>query len=143
MTGIHNRTYGPILDMMSNAVMPMMNPSCSMALHAEIRDALMSPSCRKVIILAHGTGATILSHTMDKLQADLPMECMAKMEIYTFGAAARHMSNPCVMLEKGMRPDSNMGMNSNRTNDSSQMIRMEETERVIPVSLTVPFQYQC
>lgn len=138
MTGIHNSTYGPILDVMFNAMMPMMNSSCSMALHAEMREALMSPSCRKVIVLAHGTGAAILSHTLDKLHADLPMECMSKMEIYTFGSAARHMSNPCMMYEKGMRSENNMN-NSNKNNNSQMMMRMEETERVIPVSPRSPF----
>lgn len=130
--GVHNRTYGPILDMMFNMMPMMMSSSCSMALHAEMREALMSPSCRKVIVMAHGSGATILSHTMDRLHADILMECMSKMEIYTFGAAAKHMSNPCMMTEKGVRADANMAK-SNKNMNSETMMRMEETERVIPV----------
>jgi hypothetical protein len=140
MTGIHNRTYGPILDMMFNAMVPMMmTSSTSMALHAELRDALISPSCRKVIMMAHGTGATVLSYTMDKLHADLPMELLSKMEIYTFGAAAKHMSNPCLVHEKNMdkymQQDKKNMASPGKASSASQTFRMEEMERVIPVSL--------
>jgi hypothetical protein len=139
ITGIHNRTYGPVLDMMFNAMIPMMmNSSSSMALSTELRDALISPSCRKVIVIAHGTGATILSHTMDKMHADLPMELMARMEIYTFGSAAKHMSNPRMVYErpteKYTRADGSM-TNPAKVSPAMQRMRMEETERVIPVSI--------
>lgn len=131
--------------MMFNAMVPMMmTSSTSMALHAELRDALMSPSCRKVIMMAHGTGATCLSYTTDKLHADLPMELLSKMEIYTFGAAAKHMSNPCLVHEKNMdkymQQDKNMS-SPGKASPASQTMRMEEMERVIPVRIPSTFTY--
>lgn len=137
VTGIHNSTYGPIVDMLMSALVPLItSSSCSMTLHMELRDALMSRRCRKVIIMAHGTGATILSHTLDKLHADLPMELMSKIEVYTFGSAAKHISNPCIKLdkstEKHMRADGAIP-NSSTTPPRGQTMRMEENERVIPV----------
>jgi hypothetical protein len=121
----------------------------------EMRDALMSPKCCKVIVMAHGTGATYLSHALDRLHADMPMELMAKMEMYTFGAAAKHMSNPCMTMDRSMTMGMNgMGMNGDKymradgsMKDSKMMgdkmgegmmMRMEETERVIPVTHSLP-----
>lgn len=140
ITGIHNRTYGPIVDMMFNVMMPVMGMSFSseMALNAEMREALISPSCRRVIVLAHGAGATTVSYVMDKLHADLPMDCMTKMEIYTFGSAAKHMSNPCVMSDTSMRVHGSMG---NMNSSCQSTMRREETERVIPVN-TMPLCFQ-
>ena len=136
MTGVHNRTCGPVFDMMSPMMMSMFNmsTSTSMALHAEMRDAMMSPNCNKVVILAHGTGAAILSHVLDRMHCDMPVDLMNKLEIYTFGSSARHLSNPCMMMD---RPMMNM-QNQNKSSMMDMMMRNEEMERVIPV-LPLPF----
>jgi hypothetical protein len=136
INGVHNRTWGPIFDMMS----PMVNSifststSTSMALHAELRDAIMSPTCTKVIVLAHGTGAAILSDVLDRMHCDMPMEMMSKMEVYTFGSAARHLSNPCILDER-------QNTSLPTKNGITDMLRNEECERVIPVCLFAPAIY--
>jgi len=129
MTGVHNRTWGPIFDMLSPVMTSMfsMSTSTSMALHAELRDAMLSPTCNKVVVLAHGTGAAILSQVLDRMHCDMPVEMMNKMEIYTFGSAAHHLSNPCVMEER------QMGLNLGISGKSGMNMRNEECERVIPV----------
>ncbi|KAG9241465.1 hypothetical protein BJ878DRAFT_396447, partial [Calycina marina] len=62
ITGIHNRTNGPILDMMMPTVMSMLgmqNP-CSQSLYTQLHSALISPSCHKVVVISHCTGAAML-----------------------------------------------------------------------------------
>ena len=141
ITGIHNRTYGPIMDMMMPTLMSMLNmstPSC-MAMKTQLREAMFSPSCQKIIIIAHGTGAAMLSQVMDRMLCDMPIDMMSKMEIYTFGSAARHMSNPCMQMERMMDMNRMMGRDSGTKSGMPMMDRMEECERVIPVrSISFP-----
>lgn len=137
MTGIHNSTYGLLLDMIFNTITSVsMTSSSSKCLYTELKDALMCPTTRKVMVMAHGTGATILSHTLDRLHSDLPMELLSKMEIYTFGSAAKHMSNPCLVYERPMDKYTRTENTGSPSKDSPpQSMRMEEMERVIPVSI--------
>jgi hypothetical protein len=93
---------------------------------------MLSQSCGKVIIIAHGTGAAILSEVMDRLHCDMPLDTMSKIEIYTFGSAARHMSNPCMIMN---RPFDMSKISRDSKRDSIQTMRLEENERVIPVSI--------
>lgn len=76
---------------------------------------------------------------IDRLHADLPIDVMGKMEIYTFGSAASHLSNPCLTLNSPMNP------NPSFTRADGSLVspvkatmaikgqRIEDTERVIPV----------
>lgn len=113
------------------------NPS-SETLQTQLRDAMLSPSCQKVIIMAHGTGAAMLSQVMDRMLCDMPMDMMAKMEIYTFGSAARHMSNPAMRMERLMDMNRLMGRDASKPPGMTMMNRMEECERVIPVCAFPP-----
>lgn len=134
VTGIHNHTYGPLIDMLQPTLMTMfnMNTKSSITLQTQLRDALLSHHCKKVVVIAHGTGAAVLSQILDRLLCDMPMDTMSKLEIYTFGSAARHMSNPCLQMERMM--DFNRIMGRDATSKGlSMMTRMEEYERAIPV----------
>jgi len=133
--GIHNRTYGPIIDMMMPTLMSMMNINSSscVAFHTQLRDAMLNHSCQKVVVIAHGTGAAMLSQVMDRMLCDMPLDIMSKLEIYTFGSAARHMSNPCMQMERMMDMTRMMGRDSSAKAGMPMMNRVEECERVIPV----------
>jgi hypothetical protein len=92
ITGTHNRTLGLPLDILLHLI------SFSLPIHrilyAQLRENLLSPSIRKVVLLSHSTGSKIVSDVLDQLHADLPQSLMAKLEIYTFGAAGGSFSNP-------------------------------------------------
>ena len=51
---------------------------------------------KKVVLIGHSQGGIIVSLVLDELFAELPTSCMSKLEIYTFGSAASHFSNPLV-----------------------------------------------
>ena len=53
---------------------------------------------RKAVLIGHSQGGIIVSLVLDELFAELPATCMSKLEIYTFGSAASHFSNPLVSL---------------------------------------------
>ena len=140
ITGIHNRTMGMVMDMicmiLSN-VMPIINRSTTTAMYSHLRECLLNSSVRKVIVLSHGTGCQIMSLAIDRLHADLPIDVMQKMEIYTFGCAASHLSNPCLTLNSTMNPNPPFTRANGSPAKASLAIkdyRMEDTERVIPVS---------
>ncbi|CCD54870.1 hypothetical protein BofuT4_P161590.1 [Botrytis cinerea T4] len=94
MTGIHNRTLGLPLDLLLHFLSITM--PIHRTLYSQLRETLLSPSIQKVVILSHSTGSKIVSDILDQLHADLPASLMAKLEIYTFGAAGGSFSNPLV-----------------------------------------------
>jgi len=108
MMGVHNPTRGPLMDLLCMLCSPMMPSSTTMPLITQMRGALLDPSVRKVILVCHGTGAIPMTEALDRLHADLPMAVMSKCEIYTFGAAARHMNNPLLMLDEMCRRETAM-----------------------------------
>jgi hypothetical protein len=92
ITGIHNRTNGlflDVLEILTSHRLPF-TTKVSIAVYAHLRDAILNPSTRIAIVLAHGTG---VSHVLDKLHADLPTDILRKLEIYMFGSSATHLSN--------------------------------------------------
>jgi esterase/lipase superfamily enzyme len=40
-----------------------------------IRDALLDPAIKKVVVIAHSQGGIIVSMALDNLLSDLPREC--------------------------------------------------------------------
>lgn len=132
VTAIHNPTYGPVFDFLLHTFMrglPLSLP-VHRALYEHLREQLLWPSVHKVMVLSHDTGSSILSCVLDQLHADLPTDVLAKLEIYTFGAAATHFSNPLVVLGGSVSVTDHDGRNVeiNRRGE-----RKEEKERVIPV----------
>lgn len=101
ITGIHNSTHGPILDLLSTLFLRAAGypTSCTRTLTSQLRDACLNNSIRKVIVLGHSTGALHISLALGALHADLPVDVLSKLEIYTFGAASTHLSNPLLRLE--------------------------------------------
>ena len=128
-----------ILCMILSNFMPMVNRSTSTAMYCHLRECLLDSSIRKVIAESHGTGCSIMSTAIDRLQADLPIDVIGKMEIYTFGSAATHLSNPCMALNSPTNP------NPSFTHADGSLIspvkaamatkdqRLGNTELVIPV----------
>ncbi|KAK6614557.1 hypothetical protein H4I96_00878 [Botrytis cinerea] len=92
-------------------------------LYSQLRETLLSPSIQKVVILSHSTGSKIVSDILDQLHADLPASLMAKLEIYTFGAAGGSFSNPLV---NSLR----MELGAHAENENTNM--KVSYERVIP-----------
>lgn len=66
--------------------------------YSYVKAVLVDPTVNKLILIGHSQGGIIISLVLDQLFAELPISCMAKLEIYTFGSAASHFSNPLVSL---------------------------------------------
>lgn len=66
--------------------------------HSYIKATLLDPTVNKVVLVGHSQGGIILSLVIDELFTELPASCMSKLEIYTFGSAASHFSNPLVSM---------------------------------------------
>jgi hypothetical protein len=107
--GVHNRTYGPIMDLlecMAQRDFGYMSDDIRTAYNA-IKTTLLLSDVDKVVLLAHSQGGIIVAAAVDALCADLPPAAFQKLEIYTFGCAANHFSNPprCVhVTTSGMCP---------------------------------------
>jgi hypothetical protein len=95
----------------------------STTLYAQLRELLLDPSTRKVVIISHGTGAAVLSSVLSKVHDDLPIDLLSKLEIYTFGSAATHLSNYLLAQQPTI----------NEHHPIAHISRKEEFERVIPV----------
>lgn len=59
---------------------------------------LVDPTVKKVVLIGHSQGGIIVSQAIDDLLSQLPARTMAKLEVYTFGSAASHFSNPSLAL---------------------------------------------
>jgi hypothetical protein len=64
------------------------------AAYNAIKTTLLQSDVDKVVLLAHSQGGIIVAAAVDALCADLPPAAFQKLEIYTFGCAANHFSNP-------------------------------------------------
>ncbi|RDW71720.1 hypothetical protein BP5796_07754 [Coleophoma crateriformis] len=142
VVGVHNRTNGIVLDLFSSLLAHCISftTPTSTNLYTQLREPLLSPTMRKVIVLGHGTGAHLISLALDKLHADLPIDVLAKLEIYTFGSGATHLSNPPFVLE-GSTSANGLGtitradgsiISPVKATLASRGYRTEDTERVLP-----------
>jgi hypothetical protein len=61
---------------------------------AHLRGALAAPATKKVVLIAHSQGGIIAASIIDWLFGELSYAQMQKLEIYTFGNAARQFCNP-------------------------------------------------
>ena len=66
--------------------------------YSYVKAVLVDPTVKKVVLIGHSQGGLIASLVLDELFSELPTSCMSKLEIYTFGSAASHFSNPLVSL---------------------------------------------
>jgi len=62
--------------------------------YSYVKATLVDPTVSKVVLIGHSQGGIIISLVIDQLFTELPASCMSKLEIYTFGSAASHFSNP-------------------------------------------------
>jgi hypothetical protein len=138
--GIHNRTFGLFFDLVTLLLQHSLNipTPCTLALGAQIRDACLTNSVRKVVLIGHSTGCSHISIALDQLHASLPIDVLSKLEIYTFGSVAAHLSNPCLAVENPgagtfnyTRPDGSIASPVKATL-ASLGHRIEDHERVIP-----------
>lgn len=60
----------------------------------QVKAFLVDPTVSKVVLIGHSQGGIIASLAIDDLLAQLPVKTMSKLEVYTFGSAASHFSNP-------------------------------------------------
>ncbi|KAL8870514.1 MAG: hypothetical protein Q9174_003460 [Haloplaca sp. 1 TL-2023] len=98
ITGIHNRTYGTFGDLLDCLLQRCYDYKSSgvRTSYRHIKAVLLDPEVTKVVLIGHSQGGIILSLVIDQLFAELPTACMSKIEIYTFGSAASHFSNPLI-----------------------------------------------
>jgi hypothetical protein len=61
-----------------------------------LRAALAAPATNKVVLITHSQGGVEGSSILDWLLTDLSTTAISKLEIYNFGNAARHFSNPLI-----------------------------------------------
>ena len=66
--------------------------------YAYLKAILVDPTVTKVVLVGHSQGGIIVSLVIDDLLAQLPARTMSKLEVYTFGSAASHFSNPSLAL---------------------------------------------
>ena len=66
--------------------------------YAYVKAMLVDPTVTKVVLIGHSQGGIIISQAIDDLLSQLPAKTMSKLEVYTFGSAASHFSNPSVVL---------------------------------------------
>lgn len=96
VTGIHNKTAGILFDVVECLVQRNLNFATKDVREAYrvLKAELYNPAKSKVIFILHSQGAIEGSLVMDWLLQELPQDLLAKLEVYTFGAAANHMNSP-------------------------------------------------
>lgn len=73
--------------------------------YAYVKAILVDPTVTKVVLIGHSQGGIIVSLVIDDLLAQLSVRNMSKLEVYTFGSAASHFSNPSVSLMSNSSAD--------------------------------------
>jgi hypothetical protein len=143
--GVHNRTRGLVADFITFLFQRCLSlpAPCTRTLASQVRDACLTNSVRKVVLIGHSTGGLHISIALDQLHDSLPVEVLHKLEIYTFGSAASHLSNPCLRIDNQQNNGGGTG-NLNYTRPDGSIAspvkatlaslghRVEDHERVIP-----------
>lgn len=96
ITGIHNRSYGIVGDILECLVQRCLRYSTTDVRVAfeTIAPELIDHATDRIVIVAHSQGGIIVSLVLDRMLAELPKKSLSKLEIYTFGSAAAHFNNP-------------------------------------------------
>ncbi|KAL8953557.1 MAG: hypothetical protein Q9183_007325, partial [Haloplaca sp. 2 TL-2023] len=90
--------------------------------YCHIKAVLLDPDVKKVVLIGHSQGGIILSLVIDQLLTALPVACMSKVEIYTFGSAASHFSNPLLYAPKKLSHAKALDGDLDRENPPSHVI---------------------
>ncbi|KAG0132044.1 hypothetical protein HOY82DRAFT_558723 [Tuber indicum] len=106
VTGIHNRTYGTVFDLVECLIQRCFSYSTedTRVLYDHLKSILLDNNVHKCVVIAHSQGGIILSTALDCLFADVPGGAFEKMEIYTFGCAANHFNNPIRFVPSPSQP---------------------------------------
>ncbi|KAF6231101.1 hypothetical protein HO173_010801 [Letharia columbiana] len=98
--GIHNKSYGILADLGMCLIQRAVayHDSGVRLTYAYLKAILVDPTVTKVVLIGHSQGGIIVSLAIDDLLAQLPTRTMSKLEVYTFGSAASHFSNPSLAL---------------------------------------------
>ncbi|KAH8699178.1 hypothetical protein BGW36DRAFT_426851 [Talaromyces proteolyticus] len=104
VTGVHNDTTGIIFDIIQCLIQRCFCYATDHVrdAHVLVKEALLSPEYRKVILILHSQGAVEGGLIIDWLFDELDQSALDKLEIYTFGNAANHWNNPIRTLLPGL-----------------------------------------
>jgi hypothetical protein len=70
---------------------------------AQLRAALTAPATKKVVLITHSQGGIEGSSIIDWLLIGTSTEALSKLEVYSFGNAARHFNNPLIKVPSPTR----------------------------------------
>ncbi|KAL8995485.1 MAG: hypothetical protein Q9169_004779 [Polycauliona sp. 2 TL-2023] len=129
ITGIHNKTYGVLGDCLECLLQRCLDYKSTgvRITYRYVKALLLDPPIKKVVLIGHSQGAIILSIVLDQLFSELPVTCMSKIEIYTFGSAASHFSNPLFSAPAATNPSHKPnrgieGQGQERSNESPRHV---------------------
>lgn len=99
--GIHNKSYGLIADLLECVIQRCLafNSMDVRTTYFSVKPLLTDPTVTKVVLIGHSQGGIIISLVLDHLFAEMPAKNISKLEVYTFGSAASHFSNPLLSLK--------------------------------------------
>ncbi|KAG9235359.1 hypothetical protein BJ875DRAFT_422201 [Amylocarpus encephaloides] len=94
--GLHNKTNGIVFDVLQILIQRNFNyATTDIRKHfAVMKSLLYDTGLSKVVFIMHSQGAVEGGMIVDWLLQEVPQDLLAKLEIYTFGAAANHFNNP-------------------------------------------------
>ncbi|KAL9100758.1 MAG: hypothetical protein Q9163_003907 [Psora crenata] len=94
--GVQNKTYGLVADVLECLIQRVFAYKTTdvRVAYEQVKAVLCDPTVSKVVLIGHSQGGIIISLVVDQLFDQLPSSTMSKLEIYTFGSAASHFSNP-------------------------------------------------
>lgn len=94
--GIHNRTYGLIGDLIECIIQRSIGFYTKETRYSYeyVKAYCCDPTVKKVVLIAHSQGGIMASNILDQLFTEISAEDAGKLEVYTFGNAAEHFSNP-------------------------------------------------
>ncbi|OJJ37058.1 hypothetical protein ASPWEDRAFT_38696 [Aspergillus wentii DTO 134E9] len=123
IVGIHNPTKGLILDLVECLIQRDLDYKTRDIRQgrAQLRAALKADSTKKVVLIAHSQGGIEAASIIDWLFGELSNQTMRKLEVYTFGNAARQFRNPPLHEDNGLKD----------TPSASDPCRQSHGERVI------------
>lgn len=103
VTGILNRSLGPLMDVLECVVQRCfsINTRDVRFGYKEVRAALEAKNVDKVVLICHSQGGIITSLIVDLLLSTVSRTHLTnKLEVYTFADASNHFSNPLNILNQ-------------------------------------------
>ncbi|CAG8971055.1 hypothetical protein HYALB_00005293 [Hymenoscyphus albidus] len=94
--GLHNKTNGILFDIIQCLIQRNFKYATNdiRTCYTKVKSILYTQHITKVVFVMHSQGAIEGVMILDWLLQEIPMDLLAKLEIYTFGNAANHFNNP-------------------------------------------------